>query len=42
MFAASATPQLRSRNLIRAESPAGKYGFPDQRVPICVLQVDIW
>jgi len=41
MSAASATLQLRSRTLIRADSPVGKYGFPDKRIPIYVLEVDI-
>lgn len=41
LFAASATLQLRSRNLIRADYLVGTYGFPDKRIPIYVLEVDI-
>lgn len=41
VFAAGAEMSLRSTALINTDYPAGKYGFPDKRISVCVLAVDI-
>jgi hypothetical protein len=41
LFASGANLILRNRILIRNDYTVGKYGFPDKKVPIYVIEVDV-
>lgn len=41
VFAAGAEMSLRSTDLVSTDYPAGKYGFPEKRISVYVLVVDI-
>lgn len=41
VFAAGAALTLRSTDVINTDYPAGKYGFPDKRITVRVLAIDI-
>lgn len=41
LFATGAELLLRSRDLVNTNYPAGKYGYPEKRISVYVLAVDI-